>query len=135
MFSAGASGGVEGESESVRGAGVNPAGDGGACRSSYLIESERGDSFYVNDVPADAQEAAGGGGSLSTRLSPEQMQALLVKRVEMMKQGKVRDDGGMDAAVTDQFRVYSYIVETLEQGRPLRLMTQASAGTGNLVSQ
>ena len=100
-----------------------------------VIESERGDSFYVNDVPADAQEAAGGGGSLSTRLSPEQMQALLVKRVEMMKQGKVRDDGGMDAAVTDQFRVYSYIVETLEQGRPLRLMTQASAGTGNLVSQ
>ena len=51
-----------------------------------VIESERGDSFYVNDVPADAQAAAGGGDSLSTRLSPEQMQALLERRVEMMKQ-------------------------------------------------
>ena len=74
-----------------------------------VIESERGDSFIVNDVqPGDVQDAAAGGGdSLSTRLSPEQMQALLAKRVEMMKQGQVRDDGGMDAAVTDQYRVYS----------------------------
>ena len=99
-----------------------------------VIESERGDSFYVNDVqPADAQDAAAGGGdSLSTRLSPEQMQALLAKRVEMMKQGQVRDDGGMDAAVTDQYRVYSYIVAALEDGLSLRLMVQASAGTGTL---
>ena len=98
-----------------------------------VIESERGDSFYVNDVqPADAQDAAAGGGdSLSTRLSPEQMQALLAKRVEMMKQGQVRDEGN-GAVVTDQFRVYSYIVSALEQGRPLRLMVQASAGTGTV---
>ena len=94
-----------------------------------VIESERGDSFYVNDVPADAQDAAAGGGdSLSTRLSPEQMQALLEKRVEMMKEGHV----GNGAAVTDQYRVYSEIVARLEQGRPLRLMVQASAGTGTL---
>ena len=93
-----------------------------------VIESERGDSFYVNDVPADAQAAAGGGDSLSTRLSPEQMQALLERRVEMMKQGHV----GNGAAVTDQYRVYSEIVARLEQGRPLRLMVQASAGTGTL---
>ena len=98
-----------------------------------VIESERGDSFYVNDVqPADAQDAAAGGGdSLSTRLSPEQMQALLAKRVEMMKQGQVRDEGN-GAVVTDQLRVYSYIVSALEQGRPLRLMVQASAGTGTV---
>ena len=93
-----------------------------------VIESERGDSFYVNDVPADAQAAAGGGDSLSTRLSPEQMRALLERRVEMMKQGHV----GNGAAVTDQYRVYSEIVARLEQGRPLRLMVQASAGTGTL---
>ena len=93
-----------------------------------VIESERGDSFYVNDVPADAQAAAGGGDSLSTRLSPEQMQALLEKRVEMMKEGHV----GNGAAVTDQYRVFSEIVAGLEQGRPLRLMVQASAGTGTL---
>ena len=94
-----------------------------------VIESERGDSFYVNDVPADAQDAAAGGGdSLSTRLSPEQMQALLEKRVEMMKEGHV----GNGAAVTDQHRVFSEIVAGLEQGRPLRLMVQASAGTGTL---
>ena len=93
-----------------------------------VIESERGDSFYVNDVPADAQAAAGGGDSLSTRLSPEQMQTLLERRVEMMKQGHV----GNGAAVTDQYRVFSEIVAGLEQGRPLRLMVQASAGTGTL---
>ena len=100
-----------------------------------VIESERGDSFIVNDVqPGDVPDAAAGGGdSLSTRLSPEQMQALLAKRVEMMKQGQVRDDGGMDAGVTDQYRVYSYIVAALEDGRHLRLMVQASAGTGTLV--
>ena len=99
-----------------------------------VIESERGDSFIVNDVqPGDVQDAAAGGGdSLSTRLSPGQMQALLAKRVEMMRQGQVRDDGGMDAAVTDQYRVYSYIVAALEDGRHLRLMVQASAGTGTL---
>ena len=98
-----------------------------------VIESERGDSFYVNDVqPADAQDAAAGGGdSLSTRLSPEQMQALLAKRVEMMKQGQVRDEGN-GAVVTDQYRVFSEIVAGLEQGRPLRLMVQASAGTGTV---
>ena len=100
-----------------------------------VIESERGDSFVVNDVqPGDVPDAAAGGGdSLSTRLSPGQMQALLAKRVEMMKHGQVRDDGGMDAAVTDQYRVYSYIVAALEDGRHLRLMVQASAGTGTLV--
>ena len=99
-----------------------------------VIESERGDSFVVNDVqPGDVPDAAAGGGdSLSTRLSPGQMQALLAKRVEMMRQGQVRDDGGMDAAVTDQYRVYSYIVAALEDGRHLRLMVQASAGTGTL---
>ena len=92
-----------------------------------VIEWERGDSFYVNDVqPGDAQEAGGGGSSLSTRLSPEQMRALLERRVEMMKQG----GDGLDAGVTDQYRVYSYIVSALEQGLPLRLMVQASAGTG-----
>ena len=80
-----------------------------------VIESGRGDSFYVNDVPADAQDAAAGGGdSLSTRLSPEQMRALLERRVEMMKQGHV----GNGAAVTDQYRVYSEIVARLQQGRP-----------------
>ena len=95
-----------------------------------VIESERGDSFVVNDVqPGDVPDAAAGGGdSLSTRLSPEQMQALLEKRVEMMKEGHV----GNGAAVTDQYRVFSEIVAGLEQGRPLRLMVQASAGTGTL---
>ena len=44
----------------------------------------------------------------------------------MMKQG----GDLLDAGVTDQYRVYSYIVSALEQRRPLRLMVQASAGTG-----
>ena len=53
------------------------------------------------------------------------MEALLAKRIDQMK------DGGTDDAPTDQYRAFSYIVEQLEHGnQPLRLMIQASAGTG-----
>ena len=53
------------------------------------------------------------------------MAALLEKRIEMMKQGPAEDGG-----VTDQFRVFSHIIEKLQGDEPLRLMIQASAGTG-----
>ena len=93
-----------------------------------VIEQERGNSPYVNDVPADGQAASTS--TLTTRLSPLQMEELLAKRVAMMKAGQVRDDGGHDLGVTDQWRVYQHIVGAIERGELLRLMVQASAGTG-----
>ena len=90
-----------------------------------VIESERGDATYINDVrPGDQPDAAVASSTLTTRLSPEQLKELLDKRVEMMKQG------GTDDGVTDQHFVYSYIIEKLQGDQPLRLMVQASAGTG-----
>ena len=53
------------------------------------------------------------------------MKELLDKRVSMMQDGRVGD-----GVVTDQFRVYSHIIHCIETGQFLRLMVQASAGTG-----
>ena len=38
--------------------------------------------------------------------------------------------GAPDGAETDQWRVYKFIIERLASEQPLRLMVQASAGTG-----
>ena len=46
------------------------------------------------------------------------------KRVEMMRSGVA------EGRTSDQARVYEYIVDKLESGEHLRLMVQASAGTG-----
>ena len=90
-----------------------------------VIESERGDATYINDVqPGDQPDAAVASSTLTTRLSFEQLKELLDKRVEMMKQGGTND------GVTDQYRVYSHIIDRLQGDQPLRLMVQASAGTG-----
>jgi hypothetical protein len=56
------------------------------------------------------------------------MQEELEKRIEMMRSGAA---GG---GVTDQARVYDYIIGCLENGEHLRLMVQASAGTGYFFS-
>ena len=92
-----------------------------------VIESERGDAMFINDVrPDDQPDAAATSSTLTTRLSPEQLKELLDKRVEMMKQGATSD------GVTDQYRVYSHIIDRLQGDQPLRLMVQASAGTGKV---
>ena len=95
-----------------------------------VIESERLDDSYINDEAiAGADDASTS--SLTTRLSHKQLEDLLTKRVEMMKKGQVRDDdGGHDIGVTDQYRVYSEIIDCIQQGKLLRLLVQASAGTG-----
>ena len=91
-----------------------------------VIEQERRGDAYINEAAIEAADAATS--SLTTRLSLKQMQELLAKRVEMMKKGQVRDDGSQDMGVTDQIRVYSHIIDCIEQGRLLRLLVQASAG-------
>ena len=55
------------------------------------------------------------------------MKALLDKRVEMMKQG------GTEDAESDQYRCFRHIIEKLQGDQPLRLMVQASAGTGKVL--
>ena len=52
------------------------------------------------------------------------------QRENMMKLGRVADDGTHALGETDQWRVYSFITRRLEQNEPLRLIVQASAGTG-----
>ena len=91
-----------------------------------VIEPERGDATYINDVQPGQTEGAAASSTLTTRLSPEQLKELLDKRVEMMKQGATSD------GVTDQYRVYSHIIDRLQGDQPLRLLVQASAGTGKV---
>ena len=56
------------------------------------------------------------------RLSMADMEKELERREALMRAG-----GG---AITDQWRVYTHIINSIRLGPPLRLMVQASAGTG-----
>ena len=95
------------------------------CKS---IEEERGHQTIVNEqaaseAPADAEAAAEG--NVSSRLSAAALKKELEEREKNMQAGA--PDGG----VTDQWRVYQHVIQQLQTGSPLRLMVQASAGTGN----
>ena len=59
---------------------------------------------------------------MSSRLSQAELAAELERRENMMQTGSTY--------ITDQWRVYTHIVHSLRTGEPLRLMVQASAGTG-----
>ncbi len=87
------------------------------------IENERGKQRLANEADG-ADTAEGARGRISDRLTLDEMQKELDKRVEMMRAGAAGD------GVTDQARVYDYIIGRLECGEYLRLMVQASAGTG-----
>jgi len=90
--------------------------------SIQTIEAERSKQRMANDVGED-QDTPATSGRLSEQLTPKEMDELLKERVEMMEKC---DDG-----VSDQFRVYVYIIGELEKGTKfLRVMVQASAGTG-----
>ena len=89
-----------------------------ADRIIQAIEGERNHAAILNeDVDAEPQAQ-----HLTTRLSTEDLQDLLAKREAMMQEG---------VGETDQWRVYRHIVGCIERGELLRLMVQASAGTGN----
>ena len=90
------------------------------------IEAERGTLAVLNENAHPAEE---GSPALVdalplARLSSDEMRELLHKRERQMQ------DGGDPSNETDQWRVYRYIVKSIEDGRYLRLMVQASAGTG-----
>ena len=74
----------------------------------------------INEISDD--EAPTQRETMSTRLSQAELVAELHRREELLKAG--------NSGVTDQWRVYTHIVNSLRLGSPLRLMVQASAGTG-----
>ena len=89
------------------------------------MEQERNLFSVTNDEEQPANgEPQNESPQLSTRLSKQQMKDLLSKREAMMAEG----DGE-----TDQIRVYQHIVGCIQRGELLRLMVQASAGTGRPV--
>ena len=95
-----------------------------ASLSIKTIEAERSKQRMSNDVGEDDQGDSKSRGKLSEHLTCKEMENILHERVEMMKQ---TDDGSL----SDQYRVYQYIVDELEKGTTfLRVMVQASAGTG-----
>ena len=91
-----------------------------AKRMLDVIRAERGETATVNDAVLEDADGAAEHAGLSRRLTKAEMEALLAKRIELMKSG-----GGEDNP-TDQWRVFSYIISRLQDdGAPLRLMVQA----------
>ena len=96
-----------------------------AQRIMTVILSERNHEEYLNEAGVGPPEE---NNNLSTKLSHEQMQRLLEEREEMMK-------ASPDGSVTDQWRVYEHVVNCIQNGEYLRLLVQASAGTGKPAPQ
>ena len=93
------------------------------------IEAERGGEALVNEHEGlDVENGAGDGGGDDARplakLNARQLEELLHERERQMRQG------GPDGEETDQWRVYKEIVHALAGPTRLRMMVQASAGTG-----
>ena len=86
-----------------------------------IIEGERSVHRMVNEETGEEQPAAAI--RLTHRLSHEQMTTELRDREDKMTAGGI---GGE----TDQWRVYQHIIGCIERDEYLRLMIQASAGTG-----
>jgi len=86
------------------------------------IEQERGVYRIGNLV--DGVDVDGGEKShISHKKSPEELVALLADREAKLQ-------NSIDGGITDQWRVYQHIIQCFDNGRLLRLMVQASAGTG-----
>ena len=77
----------------------------------------------MNDEEPQLEDESQGSNS-TARLTAEEMKTLLAKREAMVAEG-----GGE----TDQIRVYKHIIGSIERGELLRLMVQASSGTGRHV--
>ena len=92
-----------------------------ADRLMRVIEQERQCIRSVNEVGSD-EDSVEEREDISRRLSMADMKKELEKREALMQVGG-------DLA-TDQWRVYTHITNSIRLGEPLRLMVQASAGTG-----
>ena len=94
-----------------------------------VIEDERGANRLANDVDV------GDGAPDPTNAAEEQRTVVRMNREQLAAELKDRETklqaGAPDGQETDQWRVYQYIIAELSSDRPLRLMVQASAGTGD----
>ncbi len=89
------------------------------------IEGERNSNRLTNDAAVDEPAAATSSSTTtSRRLTRAELEALLDDRQEKMRAGRAGD------GITDQFRVYQTIIGAIERKEYLRMMVQASAGTG-----
>jgi len=92
-----------------------------------VLESERGMSRTINDgaVSDDEESGPAAPAHVSMRMTKEELKVELDRRTALLREGAVE---GLD---TDQWRVFCHIIEVLTSGeRYLRLLVQASAGTG-----
>ncbi len=86
-----------------------------------VIEQERDHLRTSNELGSDGEEVEQRE-HVSSRLSPAELAAELERREKLMQASSTE--------IADQWRVYTHIVHSLRAGAPLRLMVQASAGTG-----
>ena len=94
-----------------------------------IIRLERGPAPIVNDGTGGVRDVGHGsdpGISTSRKLSQQGLEDLLAERERLMQSGAAA------GVATDQFRVYDCIKRAvLDENAPkLRMMVQASAGTG-----
>ena len=98
------------------------------------IEKERGVEREVNANASgdfdgeDADRVATE--TVSGNLSMAALREMLADRESKMKIGRIADDGSQAVGETDQWRVYNKVVSAIKNKQFLRLMIQASAGTG-----
>ena len=88
-------------------------------------------SRTINDgaVSDDEESGPAAPAHTSLKMTKEELKVELDRRTALLQEGAVE---GLD---TDQWRVFCYIVEVLTSGnRYLRLLVQASAGTGKSLS-
>ncbi len=90
-----------------------------------VIEQERGQLRITGDASSSTDAPAGlDAPGISPKMSVREMERELTKRETMMRAGECPGEA-------DQWRVYKYIIGQRQGGpKPLRLMVQASAGTG-----
>ena len=96
-----------------------------------VIESERGMSRTINDgaVSDDEESGPAAPAHTSLKMTKDELQVELDRRIALLQEGAV------DGLGTDQWRVFCHIIEVLTSGeRYLRLLVQASAGTGGSLS-
>lgn len=92
------------------------------------IEQERGVVRLVNNEPDDGSPGDGDGAPRAAGEGAKTRADL--ERELALREERLRTGASSDNVETDQWRVYTHIVRRLERGPPLRLLVQASAGTG-----
>ncbi len=90
------------------------------------LRQERALGRLLNEpqVAPDGSAAAPTAAAAEGKLQRGQLEAELRLREERLQ------SGACDGGITDQWRVYCFAIHALQHGPPLRLLVQASAGTG-----